>query len=275
MLRFHPACPWRDDNDKRSCAGAAGEPSARSTTTSSPAVQRVRLDDDGRKLERRMLGVVEGAAVKLAPPDNGELAVGEGVETCLAAMQLGFRPAWSLGSCGNIGRPAADRGRRSPHTARRERRSAARVRSGLREALAAGWSQGACGHAGGWLQRSERRTDGGGAMKVNDFPPPQGHHRGRPSSTCRAGMTNRSQSRSGWCTTASRRGNASCSPVRAPRARARSTCICLPPIRSGATGLAVCRRSDRRSTSTLKTKKTSCTTGSPPSSSITACASTI
>ena len=43
------------------------------------------------------------AAIKLGAP-NGELAVGEGVETCLAAMQLGFAPTWALGSCGGIAR---------------------------------------------------------------------------------------------------------------------------------------------------------------------------
>jgi putative DNA primase/helicase len=30
------------------------------------------------------------------------LAIGEGVETCMAARQLGFAPAWALGSVGAI-----------------------------------------------------------------------------------------------------------------------------------------------------------------------------
>jgi hypothetical protein len=32
------------------------------------------------------------------------LSIGEGVETVLAARQIGFRPAWVLGSAGAVGR---------------------------------------------------------------------------------------------------------------------------------------------------------------------------
>jgi putative DNA primase/helicase len=46
--------------------------------------------------------VVHRAAVKLDPSTTGELAIGEGVETCMAARQLGIRPCWALGSTGNI-----------------------------------------------------------------------------------------------------------------------------------------------------------------------------
>jgi Toprim domain len=48
-----------------------------------------------------MLGVVHRSAVKLDPA-NGTLHVGEGVETCLAARQLGHAPTWALGSAGMI-----------------------------------------------------------------------------------------------------------------------------------------------------------------------------
>jgi len=48
-----------------------------------------------------MLGVVHRAAVKLGSPD-GKLTIGEGVETCMAAIQLGLGPAWALGSVGGI-----------------------------------------------------------------------------------------------------------------------------------------------------------------------------
>ena len=67
------------------------------------AIHRVRLDQPQRwpKTERRMLGVVHRAAVKLDPVGD-TLAIGEGVETCLAARQLGFKPAWALGSVGSI-----------------------------------------------------------------------------------------------------------------------------------------------------------------------------
>jgi len=68
------------------------------------AVSRTFLDRDGRKIERKFLGRVGGAAVKLDPDQNvlAGLHVGEGVETCLAARQLGLRPAWALGSAGAI-----------------------------------------------------------------------------------------------------------------------------------------------------------------------------
>jgi putative DNA primase/helicase len=49
-----------------------------------------------------MLGIIRGAAVKLAPITAGLLAIGEGVETAMAAQQLGVRPAWALGSVGAI-----------------------------------------------------------------------------------------------------------------------------------------------------------------------------
>ena len=48
-----------------------------------------------------MLGVVRRAAVKLMPVAD-KLAVGEGVETCMAANRLGYGPAWALGSAGAI-----------------------------------------------------------------------------------------------------------------------------------------------------------------------------
>jgi hypothetical protein len=48
-------------------------------------------------------GYCQGAAIKfdeIGPA--GELVVGEGVETCMAARQLGLRPTWALGSVGAI-----------------------------------------------------------------------------------------------------------------------------------------------------------------------------
>jgi hypothetical protein len=50
------------------------------------------------------LGPIAGAAIKLSGHDEVEcsLHVGEGVETVLAAMALGFKPAWALGSAGAI-----------------------------------------------------------------------------------------------------------------------------------------------------------------------------
>ncbi len=48
-----------------------------------------------------MLGTVAGSAIKLDPVGN-HLVVGEGLETCLAARQLGLRPVWALGSASGI-----------------------------------------------------------------------------------------------------------------------------------------------------------------------------
>jgi hypothetical protein len=66
-------------------------------------IARILVDEPERwpKTQRKMLGVVRRAAVKLAVPD-GALAVGEGVETCMAANLLGHGPAWALGSAGAI-----------------------------------------------------------------------------------------------------------------------------------------------------------------------------
>jgi hypothetical protein len=48
-----------------------------------------------------LAGHPEGAAVKLGT-HAGRLTIGEGVETCMAAAQLGLGPAWALGSIGAI-----------------------------------------------------------------------------------------------------------------------------------------------------------------------------
>jgi hypothetical protein len=68
------------------------------------AVSRTFLDREGRKLGRKFLGPVGGAAIKLDADENvlGGLNIGEGAETCQAARQLGLRPAWALGSVGAV-----------------------------------------------------------------------------------------------------------------------------------------------------------------------------
>ena len=48
-----------------------------------------------------MFGAVAGSAIKLDPLSD-RLCVGEGLETCMAARQLGLHPVWSLGSAGGI-----------------------------------------------------------------------------------------------------------------------------------------------------------------------------
>ena len=57
-------------------------------------VQRTYLTPEWHRRDRASLGPVGGGAVRLAP--TGEtLLVGEGIETCLAAMQATAQPAWA------------------------------------------------------------------------------------------------------------------------------------------------------------------------------------
>jgi putative DNA primase/helicase len=98
QLRFHAKTPWRAQT--RPCLLAA----YRSIDTDGvTGIARILVDEPERwpKTQRKMLGVVRRAAVKLAPATD-TLAVGEGVETCMAANLLGHGPAWALGSAGAI-----------------------------------------------------------------------------------------------------------------------------------------------------------------------------
>jgi CTP:molybdopterin cytidylyltransferase MocA len=63
------------------------------------AIHRTFLARDGRakaavEPARMMLGPCRGGAVRLGDP-QGVLMVGEGIETCLAAMQASGHPAWA------------------------------------------------------------------------------------------------------------------------------------------------------------------------------------
>jgi putative DNA primase/helicase len=104
VLRFHPKCPWRDEDAGRTifipCLIAAFTSIDDGMVT---AIHRIRLDQPERwpKTERRMLGLVHRAAIMLDPLGDG-LAIGEGVETALAARILGIHPTWALGSVGAI-----------------------------------------------------------------------------------------------------------------------------------------------------------------------------
>ena len=73
-------------------------------TDATQAISRTFLDKDGAKLGRKFLGPVGGAAVKLDADDTvlSGLHIGEGVETALAARQVGLKPAWAHGSKGAI-----------------------------------------------------------------------------------------------------------------------------------------------------------------------------
>jgi hypothetical protein len=99
VLRFHPGLLLYG----RTVAGIVGL--FRDICSDEPCgIQRVFLDIDGRKIERRMLGRSKGAAIKLDAHETVTLGlhIGEGIETVLAARQLGYRPSWALGSAGAI-----------------------------------------------------------------------------------------------------------------------------------------------------------------------------
>ena len=104
VLRYHPACPWKDDTGKLVSVPAMVAAMRCIHTDRIKAVHRTRLTPDGRKVDRRMLGDAAEAAIKLDPEDavTMGLVVGEGIETTLSARQLGFKPTWALGSVSTI-----------------------------------------------------------------------------------------------------------------------------------------------------------------------------
>ena len=102
VLRYHPACPWRDENIGKTIFVPAVIAAFRSIDDNEiTAIQRVAVTKDGTKISRRMIGLVHRAAVKLDPATD-TLAIAEGVETAMAARMLGYAPAWALGSVGMI-----------------------------------------------------------------------------------------------------------------------------------------------------------------------------
>jgi putative DNA primase/helicase len=102
VLRFHSACPWRN-NGKVEFVAAMIVAFTSIAGDEIMGIHRIRLDQPKRwpKADRMMLGRVTGSAAKLDPIGNC-LVIGEGVETCIAARQLGLRPIWALGSASGI-----------------------------------------------------------------------------------------------------------------------------------------------------------------------------
>jgi hypothetical protein len=109
VLGFSPRCPWRNETSGKTDRVPALIAAFRSIDDGTvTAIQRIALDAAGARIGRRMLGVVHRAAIML-DPIGCELAIGEGVETCMAARQLGVGPTWALGSTGGIaGFPVLD-----------------------------------------------------------------------------------------------------------------------------------------------------------------------
>lgn len=95
VLRFAPACPWERGTVPAMVA------LFRDIITDEPrAIHRVALTRDGQKIGRKMLGLAGGCAIKLDVDETVTmgLAICEGIETGLAARQLGIGPVWALGS---------------------------------------------------------------------------------------------------------------------------------------------------------------------------------
>jgi putative DNA primase/helicase len=100
VLRFHPSCPF-GKGARHPCMVAL----YRDIRTDEPkAIHRTALFPDGKKLDRKALGPKGGCAIKLsADEDVAEgLTIAEGIETALAGMALSFRPAWALGTAGEV-----------------------------------------------------------------------------------------------------------------------------------------------------------------------------
>jgi hypothetical protein len=98
-LRYYSPCPF--GTGTYPCLLAL----FRDIVTNGPrAIHRIALAPGGILVAKRMLGRVGGCAVKLdadADVEHG-LAVGEGIETMIAARMRGFRPGWALGSAGTL-----------------------------------------------------------------------------------------------------------------------------------------------------------------------------
>jgi putative DNA primase/helicase len=67
-------------------------------------IHRTFLDrKTGNKIERKMLGIAKGAAIKFDMfTTNAPLIVGEGIETALSAREAGFGKTWAVGSSGAV-----------------------------------------------------------------------------------------------------------------------------------------------------------------------------
>jgi putative DNA primase/helicase len=103
-LRFHPACPWTGEDGSTIKVPAMVAAMRDIHTNELKAIHRTRLTADGKKVDRRMFGEVVGTAIKLDPDDAVTigLVIAEGIETAMAARQLGFRSTWALGSVGAV-----------------------------------------------------------------------------------------------------------------------------------------------------------------------------
>jgi DNA primase len=102
-LRWHPHCPWRDEETGELLrVGAIIAPVVDHVTGHICAIWRIRPVLQG-PVQRRGLGPTKGNAARLAWAPGPRLIVAEGVEDALAATKLFGLPAWAALSAGNMG----------------------------------------------------------------------------------------------------------------------------------------------------------------------------
>ena len=98
VVGFHPGCPFRG------ITAPALVALIQDITTGEPVgVHRRQLTPDAAAAGPPMsLGPKSEGVIRLSPAISAELAIGEGVETCLAGMMLGSGPTWSVLDAGGI-----------------------------------------------------------------------------------------------------------------------------------------------------------------------------
>lgn len=105
VIRFHRACPWRDDEtDALLHVPAMITAMSDVRTNDLRAIQITRMCADGLKIGRKTRGVAAGTCIKLSPDEDVTegLTIGEGIETVFSGMKLGFCPAWACGGTSNL-----------------------------------------------------------------------------------------------------------------------------------------------------------------------------
>jgi putative DNA primase/helicase len=104
VIRFHPSLAWRErDAVIRVQAMIAAMRNIESDEI--VAVSCRRLTPDGHKVGKpKFRGAAAGSAIKLDADETVThgVHIGEGVESCMSARQLGLKPTWALGSTCNI-----------------------------------------------------------------------------------------------------------------------------------------------------------------------------
>ena len=119
VLRFHPRCPWGIGTQRRRWS--------RWSATSSPTNHRASTGPRSRSTDASWTGPSCWDRPPAAPSSSrsdyrhgNELTIGEGIETTLSAMILGFGPAWSVIDAGGIAKISGNALAQAPHHHRRQ-----------------------------------------------------------------------------------------------------------------------------------------------------------